>query len=153
MPTARKRFFISYSRDDRRLVEPVVALLRTAPTDVFFDLDTIEPGEDWYDRLEQAIKGASSFVIFWCDHSANSRSVQKEWMFAVGNKKRIIPILLDSTPLPPRLETFQWIDFRDFARALHGPEVFSSEFSEEEPSFNAIRVMAHLLRERLQEEP
>jgi TIR domain len=72
MPATRKRFFISYSRADKDLVEPIVQLLRTAPTDVFFDIDSIEPGAIWTDRLERAIKGASSFVIFWCDHSAKS---------------------------------------------------------------------------------
>jgi TIR domain len=78
MPAARKRFFISYSRADKDLVEPVVTLLRTAPTDVFFDIDSIQPGDIWTNRLERAIKGASSFVIFWCDHSANSPWVRKE---------------------------------------------------------------------------
>jgi hypothetical protein len=119
MPAARKRFFISYSRVDKDLVEPVVALLRTAPTDVFLDLDSIEPGDIWTDRLERAIKGASSFVIFWCDHSANSSWVRKEWTFAVGNKKRIIPVFLDSTGLPDELKTFQGINFRPFAHGLH----------------------------------
>lgn len=119
MPAARKRFFISYSRVDKDLVEPVVELLRTAPTDVFFDLDSIEPGDIWTDRLERAIKGASSFVIFWCDHSANSSWVRKEWTFAVGNKKRIIPVFLDSTGLPDELKTFQGINFRRFAHGLH----------------------------------
>jgi hypothetical protein len=119
MPAARKRFFISYSRADKDLVEPIVQLLRTAPTDVFFDIDSIEPGDIWTDRLERAIKGASSFVIFWCDHSANSAWVRKEWTFAVGNKKRIIPVFLDSTGLPDELKTFQGINFRRFAHGLH----------------------------------
>jgi len=101
------------------LVEPVVALLRTAPTDVFFDIDTIEPGEVWSQRLERALKGASLFVIFWCEHSANSVWVRKEWVFAVDKKKKVIPVLLDSTPLPIELVRFQWIDFRRFAQELH----------------------------------
>jgi hypothetical protein len=121
MPAARKRFFISYSRADKDLVEPIVQLLRTAPTDVFLDIDSIEPGDIWTDRLERAIKGASSFVIFWCDHSANSAWVRKEWTFAVGNKKRVIPVFLDSTGLPDELKTFQGINFRPFAQGLHLP--------------------------------
>jgi hypothetical protein len=119
MPAARKRFFISYSRADKDLVEPVVAILRTAPTDVFFDIDSIEPGEIWSDRLERAINGASSFFIFWCNHSANSSWVRKEWTFAVGKRKRIIPIILDSTILPPELETFQGINCRRFSHDSH----------------------------------
>lgn len=121
MGTPRKRFFVSYSRADRGMVEPVVALLRTAPTDVFFDIDTIEPGDDWPDTLDRSLKRASAFVVFWCEHSAASEWVDKEWKCAVLTNKKIIPILLDSTPLPDQLKKFQWIDFRKFGHCSDVP--------------------------------
>jgi hypothetical protein len=46
MPAARPRFFVSYSRADKRLVATVVAIIRATEANVFFDLDTIEPGAD-----------------------------------------------------------------------------------------------------------
>jgi hypothetical protein len=75
----------------------------------------------WADRLQRAIKGASKFFIFWCDHSANSVEVRKEWMLALYKKKKIIPVLLDSTQLPPKLKKFQWLDLRDVGQTLHVP--------------------------------
>src|SRR4051794_20687925 len=104
MPLEHKRFFVSYSHDDQKLVVPVVALLRSTPTEVFLDVDTIEPGDNWWKRLEQALDTTSSFVIFWCSHSAGSVEVKKEWEFALKKGKRIIPVLLDSTPLPEPLK-------------------------------------------------
>src|SRR5207244_4221801 len=61
---------------------------------------------------------------FWCDHSANSPWVRKEWTFAVDYKKRIIPVFLDSTGLPPELETFQGINFRPFVHGSHQSPAF-----------------------------
>jgi hypothetical protein len=43
MPAARKRYFISYSRTDKNFVDPLVKLLRTAPTDVFFTATALSP--------------------------------------------------------------------------------------------------------------
>jgi hypothetical protein len=53
--------------------------------------------------------------------------VRKEWTFAVGYKKRIIPVFLDSTGLPPELETFQGINFR----LVHG--------SHQSPAFEELQ--------------
>jgi len=103
------------------VVERLVEYLRIADVNVFFDLDTIEPGDDWAGQIQGGIKRASKFVIFWCGHAADSDYVQKEWSFALDNKKRIIPVLLDSTHLPSKLKRFQWLDFRDFGNALHAP--------------------------------
>lgn len=119
MEPEEKRFFVSYSHDDQKLVVPVVALLRSTPTDVFLDVDTIEPGDDWWKRVQDALDSTSSFVIFWCSHASDSTVVKQEWEFALDKGKRIIPVLLDSTPLPTRLAVFQWIDFRSFATSLH----------------------------------
>jgi hypothetical protein len=84
--------------------------------------DTIEPGADWADRIQRAIKGASKFFIFWCKHAADSNYVEKEWKLALDNNKKIIPVLLDSTQLPGKLRTFQWLDLRNF-RLLHREDV------------------------------
>jgi hypothetical protein len=83
------------------------------------DVDSIEPGERWQEQLETAIARADKVCVFWCLHSRASRWVKREWRRAHRQKKKLIPLLLDSTPLPPELSKYQYIDFRFVEGGLH----------------------------------
>jgi hypothetical protein len=109
----RWHIFISYSRVDRPIVLPVIALLRTARRSVFWDVDTIPPGVKWRQQIDVAIAGCSTFLLFWCWHSERSRVVKREWQHAIATRRRVVPVLLDSTRLPRQLREHQWIDLRD----------------------------------------
>jgi len=110
--------FVSYSRKDARLIKPVVALLR-ARDSIFLDLDGIKPGKKWRMQLDEALRAAELVVLFWCRHSVRSKEVQKEYEFALSTGKNVLPVLLDSTPMPESLREFQWVDFRELARSRH----------------------------------
>ena len=105
--------FISYSRDDERLVVPVVKLLQSVDAAVFFDLESLRPGDKWEAKIEQALIVATSVFVFWCKHAEQSDWVRKESEIAMRLGKRVIPVLLDNTPLWEILRPYQWIDFRD----------------------------------------
>jgi LPXTG-motif cell wall-anchored protein len=51
-----------------------------------------------------------------------SASVSEEWTAAIEQKKDLLPLLLDATPLPKPLSEFQYIDFRGTVGDNHGPE-------------------------------
>lgn len=104
--------FISYSHKDSTLVKPVVSLMRAMRGTVFFDLDSIPHGLEWRDRLNGAIADTQLVVIFWCHHSCASEEVTWEYEKAIDYKKNVLPLLLDSTPLPQKLLAYQWLDFR-----------------------------------------
>lgn len=89
----------------------VVQLLR-ARDDVFYDVDSIPAGERWREALLRAIDNASHFYLLWCTHSAGSLEVQSEYERAISGNKRLVPVLLDSTPLIKPLTEYQWVDFR-----------------------------------------
>lgn len=116
----RHRIFISYSHQDAALVTPVVRLLRATRGRVFLDVDTILPGRRWRTELMTALRAATLIVVFWCRHSSQSSEVQTEYRTAVEVDKDVLPVLLDSTPLPHDLEAFQWIDFRELSQERHG---------------------------------
>lgn len=103
--------FVSYSRDDSRMATVVVQLLR-ARDDVFYDIDSIPAGERWRDALLRAIDNATHFYLLWCMHSAGSEEVEREWRRAISGNKRLVPVLLDSTPLVEPLTDYQWVDFQ-----------------------------------------
>jgi hypothetical protein len=113
------RIFVSYSHHDAVLVTPVVRLLRATRDLVFLDADSIRPGTRWRAGIADALREASLVVVFWCRHSHESAEVKTEYRTAVRARKDVLPVLLDSTELPPDLTEFQWIDFRELARERH----------------------------------
>jgi len=147
---AEHQIFVSYSHHDASLVQPLVKLLRVAPTFVFLDSDSIKPGEQWRTSLEQAIARASLMVVFWCHHSNQSAEVEREYRAALAGRKDIVPVLLDSTPVPDALGAYQWIDFRELAAMNHGgaltaaaPEPASAEVAR--PAAPRMSVASNLL--------
>jgi hypothetical protein len=115
-----QRIFVSYSHHDAPLVAPVVRLLRATKGLVFLDSDSLTPGKRWRTELSASLLDANLVILFWCLHSSESQEVAKEYQAAVRGEKDVLPVLLDSTPVPPNLREFQWIDFRELARDQHG---------------------------------
>ena len=113
------RVFISYSRDDLPLVEPVVDLLRATRDMVFHDVDSIPPGEQWRPALERALTETHLLVVFWCRHAAESEFVRAEYDLGMERGKKVLPLLIDDTPLPDKLGAYQWIDFRKTIGPTH----------------------------------
>jgi len=108
---------ISYSRKDQRIIRAVVKLLRSAMQEtiekaVYWD-DDFEPGEEWFNQIKQYIEDAPQLFVFWCGHSYVSTQVRREFRYALKRKKRVVPILLDNTPLTNLLKNIHGIDLRD----------------------------------------
>ena len=108
----RPEIFVSYSHRDSDLVAPIVALLRASKALVFRDADQLMPGKKWRQQLDSAISNSTTILVFWCDHSRSSEEVKKEYTAAIQQRKDLLPLLLDSTPLPEELAEYQYIDFR-----------------------------------------
>lgn len=119
MPSQSTNVFVSYSHADAPLVAPVVELLRANKSLVFRDTDSIPSGKRWRSEIAEALTESHLVVVFWCDHASRSDEVSKEWKAAIEQKKDLLPLLLDATPLPPGLDEFQWIDFRGMVGASH----------------------------------
>ena len=112
LPESEHPVFASYSHEDSEIVGSLVVVLRAAGSGVFRDVDSIPPGSRWRAVIADAITQCHVFLLFWCRHSARSRAVASECQQAVAFQKRIVPILLDSTPLPSHLAEYQWVDIR-----------------------------------------
>ena len=115
--------FISYSHHDEKIVGLLAQLVRAvlAPlvqNAVFLDRQQLEFGQPWPAQLQKAIATSEQVFVFWCEHSAASAEVKKEWRYAVGKGKRVVPVLLDRTPLSRRLASVHGVDL--IAAGLHG---------------------------------
>ena len=119
---------ISYGRGDRPLVRGLVKLLRAGlhgiDRAVYWD-DDFEPGESWFDQIEAEIRVTPKLFVMWCEHSASSAQVRRELDVALAYQKRLVPVLLDSTPLMERLAGIHAIDLRQTVK--HGSKAVADE--------------------------
>jgi hypothetical protein len=114
---------ISYSRADQAQVRALVALLkgglRNVEKAIYWD-DQFEPGEPWFEQLKTHIDASPQLFVFWCDHSRASEQVRREFTYALERQKRVVPVLLDDTPLAPELAPIHGIDLRGAVRHTAG---------------------------------
>jgi TIR domain len=114
---ARKKkggVFVSYSRHDEQLVKPLAGLLGAAGDDaVFLDVSSIKPGDLWKQKIEDAVRDASVFIVCWCCECEHSTFIAYEIEMALkSGEKRLVPVLLCGSPLPSTLADRQWIDLK-----------------------------------------
>lgn len=101
---SRYKIFISYSRKDRRAARQLVGLIHRSPHEVWIDESGIDPGEGFPEKIIETIDQADFVMLLWSKNSRESRWVEREWNYAYKESKKILPLLLDKTPLPMALE-------------------------------------------------
>ena len=92
--------FISYSKNDKPVVEILAACLHEDGWDVFWDRK-IEAGADWNDEIQREIQNARCVLVVWSKASRESFWVQGEAAEAYA-RDTYVPIKIDDTN-PPRL--------------------------------------------------
>ena len=102
----RRTVFVSYSRKDSPQVEKAVELLEAGGADIFRDIDDIQYGDRWETVIREKLAEAERVLVFWSSNALLSEWVNREWSIAIAMQKRVVPILLDPTPLPVELGQF-----------------------------------------------
>ncbi len=97
--------FVSYSRQDKALVAPLVAALEAEGWSVWWD-PAITPGEEFDALISRELDEAKTLIVVWTASSVDSRWVRGEAREA-ADRGVLVPVRFDSARLP--------IDFR----ALH----------------------------------
>jgi len=114
------RPFVAYASKDAAIVQALVETVTSGfGKPVSWDKD-IRAGDHWEPRVRDAIDRCERLVLFWSERAADSKHVEKEWQHAERLGKRIVPILLDDTPLPDALSGIHHIDWRHHAMKAHG---------------------------------
>ncbi len=90
--------FISYAREDRGRVEPLVRLLEDQGYSVWWDRELV-PGASFEKVIDDAISAARCVVVVWTRESAGSEWVQAE---AGDGLERgiLVPVMMDSARVP-----------------------------------------------------
>ena len=104
--------FISYAREDKERVRPIVEELEKLGWSVFWDAK-LPPGDIWRNYIGKKLDESSCVLVLWSNHSVNSKWVQKE--AAEGEKRDIlVPLLLDTVDPPFGFRDIHAADLTDW---------------------------------------
>ena len=106
-----RRTFISYSRVNKEFALKLAKELKSAGFSVWLDQLDIPTGSRWDNELEKALEECDIFLLILTPAAIASENVKDEIGYAIDNRKRILPILLENCNVPLRLRRFQYVDF------------------------------------------
>lgn len=95
------RVFVSYSRKDFDEVQSLINKVKelVPMMDFWFDVDDIESGDEFEDKIVEAIEQSSCVIFALSDNSLKSSWTKDEIVFARNSNKKVIPILLKGAKL------------------------------------------------------
>lgn len=98
---AYRKIFVSYSTRDADVVSEVKQYIRLLGDTIIQDCLDLRSGERWAPRIEELIRSADIFQLFWSTNAMQSRFVEQEWRYALTvPKPNFVRPLYWETPMP-----------------------------------------------------
>jgi adenylate cyclase len=116
--------FVSYSRQDKSRVAPLVAALEAEGWSVWWD-PAITPGEEFDALISKELDAARALIVVWTTSSVDSRWVRGEARDA-ADRGVLVPIRFESARMP--------IDFR----AVHTTDLDGWGEDRQNPAFRSL---------------
>ncbi|HEY9801059.1 MAG TPA: toll/interleukin-1 receptor domain-containing protein, partial [Leptolyngbyaceae cyanobacterium] len=110
------KVFLSYSEQDKEIMEKIRNSLRRENITVWTNTTDIKTGEEFKQAIQRGIEQADNVVYLLSPDAINSTYCQQELDYALSLNKRIIPLLVqetEPTQVPPALRDLQYIDLTD----------------------------------------
>ena len=105
--------FMSYSSKDAIFADLARMKLKEAGVQVWIDQGSLRAGEEWRKAIDEGISSSDVLLIMITPQSCESPYVTYEWAFALGKGIKVIPLLLETANIHPRLAVLQYLDFRN----------------------------------------
>jgi len=114
----KHKVFISYASEDTEIAQRLYDDLSKAGVELWFDRQSLMPGQDWRLELEKALKESTIFLALISSKSTTKEGfTQKELKRALDIIDErpegdifIIPVRVDDCPVSVRLQHYQWVD-------------------------------------------
>ncbi|MEO8710605.1 MAG: toll/interleukin-1 receptor domain-containing protein [Parafilimonas sp.] len=106
-----KKIFFSYSRIDSAFAVKLALDLKKAGFDVWIDQEDIRAGSEWDLEVEKALTTCDCLLFIQSEKSVASANVLDEVYYAVGENKRVIPLVINDCKPPFRISRLQHINF------------------------------------------
>jgi len=116
--------FISYSSKDRPVARRIANDLQSRGIHVWMDEFEILPGDSIVEKIADGIRTSEYLIVLISKNSVGSSWVRKEFELAFernrdASERRLIPVRVDDTPVPPYLAGVQYVDLRpDYSAAI-----------------------------------
>ena len=110
--------FISYSRQDKDRVAPLVAALEAEGWSVWWDPE-ITPGEEFDSLISRELESARALVVVWTPQSVDSRWVRGEARDA-ADRGLLVPVRFDNARLPIDFRAVHTTDLDGWANDTQG---------------------------------
>src|ERR1700754_3571542 len=110
--------FLSHNRADKGIARRLGAQLRLVGADVWLDEWQIRAGDSIPGRMNEGLGAVDTLVALWSSDATRSEWMRAELEAAItrgmaDENLRVIPVVLDDTPLPPLLQRHKRVDLRD----------------------------------------
>jgi CheY-like chemotaxis protein len=105
--------FMSYSSKDAIFADLARMKLKEAGVQVWIDQGSLRAGEEWRRAIDEGISSSDVLLVMITPQSCESPYVTYEWAFALGKGIKVIPLLLETANIHPRLAVLQYLDFRN----------------------------------------
>jgi WD40 repeat protein len=109
--------FLSYAREDSAFaVDRLREELRARSLRVWVDVDDIQGGAQWRDRVERGIEACKAFVFVVSPASVASAPCRDELAAAVASSKLVIPVIYrdpEQAALPAVIADAEWVFLRE----------------------------------------
>jgi hypothetical protein len=162
------RVFLCHSSTDKAVVRELYDRLRNSGAYPWLDEEDLIPGQDWHQKIEQAIRVSGVIVVLLSRASTTKTGyVNKEIRFALDVADEqpdgaifVIPARLEDCEIPARLRRWQWVNlyepngFEKLLRALQAkcllrPPDQSPLQAQLAPANDSKQVDAVVFRDRL----
>jgi hypothetical protein len=112
-PETSPMIFISYSRRDwDSFVSGLVDQVGKAGFQVWIDQNLLVGGDDWMDKIGEALEKCKMLLLVMSPDALSSRYVKMEYRYFFNMDKLILPVLYRPLEkIPPELMLTQYIDF------------------------------------------
>lgn len=112
------RCFLSHNKADKPVARHIGAHLTLIGIDVWFDEWELQAGDSIPGKLNSGLEAFDAFILLWSANASRSNWVRQELYSAImlamsDGTSKIIPCMLDETPLPAIISDRKRIDFSD----------------------------------------
>jgi hypothetical protein len=107
--------FVSYKRENRAAIEPLVAILRGRGWSVFWDPLIVPGTANWDMLLERKLKAARCILVLWSSQAAESEFVRTEAHYG-RNNRTLMAVTLDGV-VPATFALIQTVDLSGWSGA------------------------------------
>ncbi|MCM2312103.1 MAG: TIR domain-containing protein [Steroidobacteraceae bacterium] len=105
--------FVSYARNDKARVAPLVAAIEAQGWSVWWDPE-IDAGQQFDDQIEEELKSARAVLVVWTPASVASRWVRGEAREA-ADRGTLVPARFDGARMPMDVRAIHTTDLDDWA--------------------------------------